>query len=54
MEVVMEPGAACCSRTKLGCSAARLSRAAGCELGEEYPEQSGAVIASFHLMTDAL
>lgn len=48
----MEPSAACCSRDKAGVLS--LPRAAGCELGEEYPERSGAVIASFYLMTDAL
>ena len=40
--------------TKLVCSAARLPRAVGCELGGEYPEQSGAVTASFYLMSEAL
>lgn len=42
------------SETKLVCSATRLSRAVGCNLGGEYPEQSRTVTTLFCLMSEAL
>lgn len=52
-EVAMEAGTACHSGSKPVCAATRLP-CTGCELGGEYPEQSGAVTDSFYLMTGAL
>lgn len=52
--VAMEPGTACRSRDEAGVlSCTRLPQAAGCELGGEYLEQSGAVRTSFYLMSEA-
>lgn len=53
-KVAIKPGTACRSRDEAGVlSCTLLPQAAGCELGGEYLEQSGAVRILFYLMNEA-